>query len=204
MYPPRVSVLACEVGLKSGYSIDRVCKDTVTGRSWDLTQPRDQSQLWGLIRRRPSRLLMLSPPRTTFSSLHNLRRTEMPEEVKTEGLELLRVAVKACRMQMRSGGLFFFEHPAGATSWKEPCLMELRETSGVQTLVIDQCMYGLQSQDREGIAPVRKTTRILTNVRGAERYLSNRCDHSHRHVELLNNQAKAAQIYPPRNCVYHF
>ena len=61
-------------------------------------------------------------------------------------------------------------------------------------------MYGLQSQDREGTTPARKATRIVTNVIGAEKFLSVKCDHSHRHVELVNNRAKGAEQYPKKLC----
>lgn len=194
--PPRVTKLAGEVGLKGGYSLDKEYEDPVTRKKWDFTRPKDQGQLWGLLKRRPSRLLISSPPCTTFSSLQRLRKTSMPEEVKAEGLQLLRIGVKACVLQVKSGGQFIFEHPAGASSWKEQCLIDLSLMEGVQSLTFDQCMYGLQSSDREGTAPARKATRILTNICGAERFLSTRCDHSHRHVELVHNRAKAAQIYP--------
>ena len=198
--PPRVSIVAEEAGLRGGYCLDKTCVDHVTGKSWDLNRQRDQAQLWGLLRRRPTRLLIASPPCTTFSSLQRLRKTAMPEAERLEGLELLKVAVKACQMQAKSGNLFLLEHPAGASSWKVDCLMDLSNMNGVQSLVLDQCMYGLVSADREGSAPARKSTRILTNMLGAERFLTSRCDHGHRHVELLNNRAKAAQEYPRELC----
>ena len=125
----------------------------------------------------------------------------MDPEVKEEGLDLLKVAVKAADLQLKNGGLFIFEHPRDASSWKEKCLVELAGKPGVQSLILDQCMYGLTSQDREGVAPARKCTRILTNVCGTEKFLSTRCDRGHRHVELLNNRAKAAQVYPDLLCM---
>ena len=166
--PPRVCSLAGKLNLIGGYSIDKVHVDAFTNQSWDLTKPRDQSQLWGLLRRRPARMLILSPPCTTFSCLQRLRKTEMDPKIKKEGIDLLKVAVKAAHLQLKSGGLFIFEHPRDASSWQEKCLTELAAKPGVQTLILDQCMYGLTSQDREGVAPARKCTRILTNVCGAE------------------------------------
>ena len=66
---------------------------------------------------------------------------------------------------------------------------------GVTCLVLDQCMYGLVSEDQEGVAPARKTTRIATNLWGAERLLSTRCNRAHRHVQLVDGKAKKAQEY---------
>ena len=60
-------------------------------------------------------------------------------------------------------------------------------------MIVDQCMYGLESVDREGRAPAKKPTKFMTNVIGTEQFLSTRCDRGHRHVELLNNRARAAQ-----------
>ena len=125
----------------------------------------------------------------------------MPESERQEGLELLRVAVKTCHMQIKSGGSFILEHPVGASSWQSSLLVDLGKVPGVSTFVLDQCMYGLESRDREGVGPARKTTRIITNLCGAEKYLTTRCDRSHRHVELLNGRAKAAQIYPQKLCM---
>ena len=164
--PPRVCKLAAEAGWRAGYSLDKECADEVTGKSWDFTQTREQAQLWGLLRRRPTRLLVASPPCTTFSSLQHLRKTIMPDKERREGQEMLAVAAKACMMQVKNGGQFIFEHPAGASSWQEPCMKALGALPGVQCMIIDQCMYGLKSQDREGIAPAKKTTRIMTNLGG--------------------------------------
>ena len=136
--PPRVSVVAAEVGLRGGHCLDKVWHDRVTDRCWDLTRKRDQGQLWGLLRRRPTHLLMASPPYTTSSALQRLRKSEMPEEERRLGIELLEVAVKACRMQMKSGNFFILEHPAGASSWNEDCLKDLCNAEGVSCFVFDQ------------------------------------------------------------------
>ena len=123
--PPRVTLVAKEAGLKSGYSLDCNWHDQTTNRMWNLLEKRDQSLLWGVLRRRPTRLLIASPPCTIFSSLQKLRKTPMPEDERQNGLELLKVAVRACLLQVKSNNLFIFEHPAGATSWNENCLKEL-------------------------------------------------------------------------------
>ena len=72
----------------------------------------------------------------------------MPTSAREEGLKLLKVAVKACMIQVKSGNLFILEHPVGASSWKEECMLELGGMKGVHSWVLDQCMYGLESQDR--------------------------------------------------------
>ena len=72
-----------------------------------------------------------------ISSLQRLRRTPMPESERAEGLELLRVAVQACRMQIRNRGWFILEHPQGAASWETDGMKNLLQTPGVQVLTLD-------------------------------------------------------------------
>ena len=88
----------------------------------------------------------------------------MPKAQREEGLELLRVAVKACKLQMKTGNMFIMEHPASASSWTTDEMKSLTSVKGVTCLVLDQCMYGLVGGDREGVAPARKTTKIATNL----------------------------------------
>ena len=188
--------MAAEFGLKGGYCQNKAHEDERTGRAWDFTNQREQAQLWGLLDRRPPKLLMASPSCTAFSSLQRVTKIDMPTSTREQGLMLLKVAVKVCMLQVNSSNVFIFEYPVGASSWKEECVIELVNMSGVQSFVLDQCMKGLESQDREGRAPTMKTTRILTNATGAEKILSTRCDHRHRHVERINNKAQAAEKYP--------
>ena len=52
---------------------------------------------------------------------------------------------------------------------------------------------------RDG-GPARKSTRILTNLPSAMATLGRRCSHDHRHVQLVNGRALAAQRYPRGLC----
>eukprot|EP00972_Heterocapsa_arctica_P060374 8904351-Heterocapsa_arctica.AAC.1 len=67
---------------------------------------------------------------------------------------------------------------------------------GVIATVADQCQYGLTSVDAEGPGAARKTTRFLTNSTHIARELDKRCPGDHRHVQLINGRAAAAQKYP--------
>ena len=121
----------------------------------------------------------------------------MPPEVKKKGIELLHVAVKACRIQHRMGGSFILEHPQCATSWQEPEVRRLLELPGVHLVTLDQCEYGLLSRDEHG----GKRTMIATNMLMAELVLGCRCQGSHRHVQLVHNRAAGAQVYPRDLCL---
>jgi len=124
----------------------------------------------------------------------------MPAEERRRGEELLHVAIKTCIIQHRRGAYFIMEHPQGASSWRGPKMEKLIGMKGVQVLNLDQCEYGLTSQDRWGEAPARKVTRLVTNMGMAGLVLAQRCRGGHRHVPLVNNRAAAAQTYPTKLC----
>ena len=98
--------------------------DQTTQKKYDFLKKEDQTRLWSLFARKSPRVLVVSPPCTTFSSLQHLRSTEMKPEKRAAGLELLEVGIKACQMRLRSGRTFVFEHPHSAKSWEPPPLCE--------------------------------------------------------------------------------
>ena len=61
----------------------------------------------------------------------------MPEHDRARGLALLRVAVKACQLQMKRKLYFVFEHPQGASSWREPEVQALVKSDGVVLIDLD-------------------------------------------------------------------
>ena len=50
---------------------------------------------------------------------------------------------------MKIGNMFIMEHPASASSWTTDEMKSLTSMKGATCLVLDQCMYGLGSEDRE-------------------------------------------------------
>ena len=75
---------------------------------------------------------------------------------------------------------------------------------GVQRVVGDQCQFGLQSRDENGVVPARKTG-FSTNAACIARRLNKRCPNTstyqlHRHVILTNGRTSAAQVYPDTYC----
>ena len=106
------------------------------------------------------------------------------------------------RRQMREGRLFLHEHPAGASSWMLKEIKELCEEDGVETVIGDQCMYGLKTWSMDGKEQVsaRKRTRFMTNSRGIAQELNKKCDGSHVHQELISGRAKDAARYPRELC----
>ena len=54
--------------------------------------------------------------------------------------------------------------------------------------------------DEQGEGPVRKTTRIATNIHEIAEALSLRCEGGHRHVHLVSGRPRNAAIYPTEFC----
>ena len=77
----------------------------------------------------------------------------------------------------------------------------------MEAVIADQCEFGLKSQDMLGEAPAKKPTRFLTNSYHVGEALAVRCQNAkrefrdqHRHVQLMQGRAQAAQIYPQKLC----
>ena len=60
----------------------------------------------------------------------------------------------------------------------------LLTTPGVNTIMFDQCQFGMMSWDHMGCAPVYKPTRLIVNHKVLEEKLSKRCHGGHRRVVL--------------------
>ena len=80
--PPRITARARERGDKGGWAVDIAYTDPVTGRSYNLLDPKDESRVREMIKRDRPRLIVASPPCTLFSVLQNLNPPPAPEEMK--------------------------------------------------------------------------------------------------------------------------
>ena len=69
---PRSCELAAELGSRSGYSLDLVHKEHITGQRWNFSRLQERSRLWNLLRQKMSKLLVASPPCKVFSVLQQL------------------------------------------------------------------------------------------------------------------------------------
>ena len=147
-----------------------------------------------------------SPPCEAFSLLQGLNKNKLPEEVRQqrlkEGREKLKIAIKYYNDRRAKGRYFLHEHPAHATSWKEPEMIRLMEQEDVYVVEGPMSRWGMKSKDASGIGYARKPTRWGTNCEVLARILEKECPNKegktwHRHVMVLNGRAKAAQVYPP-------
>ena len=74
--------------------------------------------------------------------------------------------------QLKEGRLFLHEHPANATSWDEPCVLEVLQHVGVRRITADQCQLGQQASNGE---PIRKPTGFMSNCDDVLDQLHRRC-----------------------------
>lgn len=77
--PPRSVQWADEYGLRPGFSLDVKHVDGVTGKKWDFLQDERRCELKRLLKRRRSKVIVVSPPCTKFSTLQGLRERGVPE-----------------------------------------------------------------------------------------------------------------------------
>ena len=140
---------------------------------------------------------------TWFSQLQTLNRSRMEPSEYQENLDRARkhlaFVCELYRIQLEAGRYFLHEHPAHATSWKEPCVVQLlAEFPDLYLVSSDLCQFGLTAKGTSGEEPARKPTRWLTNSACLADRLDKKCDGKHTHATLLGGRAKDAQIYPPK------
>ena len=131
--PPRFTKRANSFGLKPGYAIDlETCRGN--GERWDLTNKTHQKDLEAILNDEDPYLLTGSPPCEAFSLLQGLNKNKVPEEVRQqrlkEGRDKLKISIKYYNDRRKKGRYFLHEHPAHATSWREPEMVDLTNQKG--------------------------------------------------------------------------
>lgn len=196
---PRVVPMAHRKGLRVGKSYD-------IGNGWNFLDPQHRKMCRDEIEKQKPQTLVISPPCGPFSQLQRLCKdkgdTQEKQRKLTEARVLLGFAMELCRLQHQAGRIFIFEHPLGADSWKEEDVEQVRQLSGVKSVHVDQCMYGLC--DPLNKRRYKKATRLLTNSQHGD-MLMRRCDGNHDHQVIEGqvkvggrwiNRSRMAQVYP--------
>ena len=164
---------------------------------WELSDPKCVKAAWALFYRSKPQLLVCSPPCTVFSSMQNINGP-IPEDRWREAVAFVELCVEMCKVQMKAGRMFVFEHPAYASSWQIPGLKELREHGEVEDCILHMCQHGMTAIDEDGVGPVYKPTRILTNSGAIAEKVSKTCQGCPRHVRLEGGKrCRQAQEWPP-------
>ena len=131
--PERVAKVAKEMGMEAGLSMD-----LVTGWNFDKSEDREMAERY--IREYRPTFLIGSPMCTMFSQLQALNMGKDPEKYQEKLRKAerhIQFVVKLYRAQMDGGRYFIHEHPAGATSWRLPCVRKLWKGAGVRAVVAD-------------------------------------------------------------------
>ena len=163
--------MAEQKGFRRGYSLDVMHTDDRKELGY-LAGPREQNRLWTLLRRRSSKLLIVSLPPKTRSSLSQFSQCPAPTDENECDVALLQVDTKACRIQQQMGYFFILDLPTMCSRWGDAEVGNLLETDGVQVLEIDPCEY------------LSSPTRLLTNLSLAAVVLQRCCERGHRHAHL--------------------
>ena len=130
-----------------------------------------------------------------------------PEEVEANiefGTQFVEHSMDCIDVQLAKSNKFYYEHPAGAGSWKLHRVEETSATESVHTVVFDQCMTGLKTPVSH--IHMRKRTRVMTNsLKIVQALADKRCNnqHEHRRIQGAENGislARWAQTYPPELC----
>ena len=179
--PPRLTARAKERGMKVGPAMD-----LITG--WDFSVRAHCREALRLLREHRPTLVGLSPPCGPFSAMRNLssfkRNSEVVEQEVRRGRKHLRFAVTIALMQLNAGRGFYFEHPAGARSWRTSEMQPLLRHPDVYQVRLDMCAFGLKSPEGELHL---KPTVVLTNVEEIANALDRRCSRDHTHRPLLGH-----------------
>ena len=112
----------------------------------------------------------------------------------------LEFAAEMYEAQSKAGRYYLHEHPASASSWKEPVIQHLINNHGGIVTVAHLCQYGMKSKNAYGEGLVKKPTKILTNSIHLSKWLDRKCTGGHHHVHLVGGRAGPCEVYPTPLC----
>ena len=201
--PPRVCAVAERFGLRPGFSLDLSVLDS-DGRPWDFNCEDKRKRALKLLREQEPDLLIGSPMCRAFSALQGLNKARMGaakfEAMMEHGRKHMEFATMLYREQAKAGRYYLHEHPASASSWHEPSILELQQDFGGMVAIAHMCQFGMMSEDMYGEGLVKKPTKFLTNAPELLKWLERKCGGDHRHVTLIGGRAKACEVYPTVLC----
>eukprot|EP00973_Karenia_brevis_P004900 675185-Karenia_brevis.AAC.1 len=203
--PPRIAPVAYAAGMSKGWSLDLTTSDD-QGRPWNFDDPQCRLRAKDLVRKTKPLLLVGSPMCTWFSTLMNLNFPKMDPTVVAQNLDRaidhLKSTLELYQIQLDGGRYFLHEHPAGASSWKLPEMVQFMEQAGIVSAVSNMCCFGMETTSLDGEASelVAKPTRFMTNAEELLKIIHRRCEGGHKHGRLISGRAKGAAVYPPALC----
>ena len=199
--PQRVLVETQRLGLRGDLSAD-----ILTG--WDFRREDHRIAFMVRLKTQRPRVLILSPPCTMHSALMAMNWYYMPIDVRLalyrEGLLHLEFCCLLIDYQVSQGFGYVYEHPASALSWQNRKMRRAMADPNSLLAIFEMCMFGLKSKVSR--TPMKKTTKVLTNVPGVFRRLNGcMCQKQHEHQIIQNSEGGEkrsvwAQRYPQPFC----
>ena len=173
------------------------------GTQWDFCKKSHRREAREMVDRDEPTWVIGSPPCTSFCLWNvamNYPKAKDKEKVReaiAAGKRHLNFVMSLYRKQLAAGRHFLHEHPASALSWRDDGVRALARNPVVHCVVAHQCMYGLTTPDGAGgELPALKPTRFMTSSKFMADRLSNRCDKSHKHQQLVGGRCAEAAYYP--------
>ena len=87
----------------------------------------------------------------------------------------MKFCVELYIIQLRGHRYFVHEHPAGASSWKMPEIIEVMTEATVGAVLVDMCAYGMTAVKEGKRGLVRKRTRIMSNSNEVLKMVESTC-----------------------------
>ena len=132
--PPRVVPISVKHGFKGGWSKDQLVKDS-DGHAWNFDDPEMRDRARALVSKGFTLLVIGSPMCTYFSNIMNIAKLRMkPEDFERKyahAVSHLQFMFELFDIQLQNDGHILFEHPASASSWTLPFVVEMTKRSGM-------------------------------------------------------------------------
>ena len=158
-----------------GIALDTTIDDD-TGQPFHFNLKAQRDKAEALLDAQEPVLLIGSPMCTAFSAFQAINKARRDPAVIERELVAGRVHLAWCchlyRKQVARGAYFLHEHPGEASSWTEPCVLQVLAMSGVRRIRSDQCQHG---QESELANPIKKPTGFKSNAALVVGALDRRC-----------------------------
>ena len=101
-----------------------------------------------------------------------------PDQVQqtvNRALKHLYFCIKLYNIQRESGRFFLHEHPRDATSWKEPCMLDISKHENVEKINAHMCPFDMRVLDEGEQQLVYKPTTWMSNSKCILKELNRQC-----------------------------
>ena len=144
--------------------------------------------------KKPRQIWHFGMPCGSFSLMQNMnkgtRNASKPEgdgslERERVGNEIANRTCYLCRILLEHGSFFTIENPKTSWAWHLISLRALKQLTGVNEVLFDQCRYGLKIPDESGVPGLaKKPTKVVGNLPFLSQ-LHRQCKCLKKHVQVI-------------------